>query len=154
MKIEKNFYDIMMQECDKIEAELKYEQSLLTDAELKQQEEQRAIEAQHIIDLVNEKMQRTWHILDKEKSALFHSLYEVALDFAEENGMNIIVESDATFGHIKLFTPFLHHGVLTPHTNKKTLLTLIKHADSFMLQPLDGMLRFDLDYQLSTPTER
>ncbi len=154
MKIEKNFYDIMMQESDKIEAEIEYEQSLLTDVELKHQEEQRAIEAQHIIDLVNEKRLRTWHIHDKQKVNEFTMLYELAIKFAQANHMNILVETDTTTGRIKLYTPFVHFGVFSTHVDKTILISLIEKADSFMMDSENNMLRLDFDFRLTIPIEK
>lgn len=154
MKIEKNYYDVMVQDTKKIQYDIKQEQARLSDAALKMAEEQCAMEAQQIINLANEKLRHTWHIHNKEKVNAFHALYERALLFAEENFMNIQIETDAISGRIKLFTPFIHHGVLTSDYNKDTLLALIAGADSFMMQCENDMLRLDFDYNLTTTIEK
>ena len=130
MRIERKYYDLMIQESENLEAEIQYEKSLLSDEELKKQTEQRMLEAQHIIDLANAKMQKTKHIQNKKKMDQFHSLYKIALTFAENNHMNILIETDTTTGRIKIHAPFVHFGVLTPNTDKDMLLALIECADS------------------------
>lgn len=154
MKIEKNFYDIMMQESDEIEAEIALEESLLSEEDRNLLKEKRSREAQHIIELANEKMRRTWHIHDPQKTETFNQIRSIAMEFAKDNHMNISVEADSTTGRIKLKTPFLHFGVLTPNDDKEVILALIESADSFMVQAEDGLLRMDFDYTLTTSIEK
>ena len=74
--------------------------------------------------------------------------------FAEDNHMNITVETDSTTGRIKLRAPFLHFGVLTPNEDKEVIIILIETSDSFMIQSEDGLLRMDFDYSLTTAIEK
>lgn len=154
MKIEKNFYDIMMQESDEIEAEIALEESLLSDEERKLQKEKSTQEAQNIINLANEKMRRIWHIHDKQKVKVFTALYELALKFAESNHMNILIETDITVGRIKLYTPFVHFGVFSTPFDKTSLISLIENADSYMIHSENNMLQLNFDFHLTTPLEK
>jgi len=83
MKIEKNFYDIMMQECDEIEAEIELEESLLSDEERYLQKVKSSQEAQNIINLANEKMRHTWHVRNARNVEAFNIIYDRVLEFAE-----------------------------------------------------------------------
>lgn len=154
MKIEKNFYDIMMQECDKIETEVKHEQSLLSEEEQKRQDERLKKEAQHIIDLANEEMRRTWHVHNARNIQTFTIIYNRVLEFAEANYMNILIETDATTGKIRLTTPFVYSELFSEKADRNMLSALIENADDFFFEAKNGLLRLDFYFNLTTPVKR
>ena len=154
MKIEKNFYDIMMQESDEIEAEIALEESLLSDEERKLQKEKSIQEAQNIINLANEKMRRTWHVRNARNVETFNVIYDRVLEFAEANYMNVLIETDTTTGKIRLTTPFVHSELLSAKEDKKVLMALIEIADDFMFESENGLLRLDFYFNLATPFEK
>ena len=154
MKIEKNFYDIMMQESEKIEAEVAYEESLLSEEERILQKEKRSREAQHIMKLANEQMRQTWHVHNARSIQAFTIIYNRALEFAEENFMNILIESDSTTGKIRLTTPFVHSELLKTHGDIKVLTALIENADDFMIESENNLLKLDFYFNLTTAVRR
>ena len=154
MKIEKNFYDIMMQECDKIEAGIALEESLLSDEERYLQKVKSSQEAQNIINLANEKIHRTWHVHNARNVEAFNIIYDRVLEFAEANYMNVLIETDSTTGKIRLTTPFVHSELLSAKEDKKVLMALIEIADDFMFESENGLLRLDFYFNLATPFEK
>ena len=154
MKIEKNFFDIKMQESDEIEAEIALEESLLSDEERKLQKEKSTQEAQDIINLANEKMHRTWHVRNARNVETFNVIYDRVLEFAEANYMNVLIETDITTGKIRLTTPFVHSELLSAKEDKKVLMALIEIADDFMFESENGLLRLDFYFNLATPFEK
>ena len=154
MKIEKKFYDIMMQESNEIEAEIKSEESLLSKEELQRQNEQRQKEVQHIIDRANEEMHRTWHIHNARNVQTFTIIYNRVLEFAEANYMNILIETDSTTGKIRLTTPFIHSELFSEGADKNVLTALIENADDFFFEAENGLLRLDFYFNLTTPVKK
>ena len=154
MKIEKNFYDIMMQESDEIEAEIELEESLLSDEERYLQKVKSSQEAQNIINLANEKMRHTWHVRNARNVEAFNIIYDRVLEFAEANYMNVLIETDSTTGKIRLTTPFIHSELLSTKEDKKVLMALIEISDDFMFEAENGLLRLDFYFNLTTPVEK
>ena len=154
MKIEKNFYDIMMQECDEIEAEIELEESLLSDEERYLQKVKSSQEAQNIINLANEKIHRTWHVHNARNVEAFNIIYDRVLEFAEANYMNVLIETDSTTGKIRLTTPFIHSELLSTKEDKKVLMALIEISDDFVFEAENGLLRLDFYFNLTTPVEK
>lgn len=153
MKIEKNFYDIMMQESDKIEAEIALEESQLSEKERNLQKEKNYQEAQNIINLASEKKRRTWHVHNTRNVETFTIIYNRVLEFAEENFMNILIETDTTTGKIRLTAPFVHSELLRNRGDKTVLTALIETSDDFMFESKNGLLRMDFYFNLTTPVE-
>lgn len=153
MKIEKNFYDIMMQECDKIEAGIALEESQLSEEERNLQKEKNHQEAQNIINLANEKKRRTWHVHNSRNVETFTIIYNRVLEFAEENFMNILIETDTTTGKIQLTAPFVHSELLRNRGDRTVLTALIETSDDFMFESKNGLLRMDFYFYFTTPVE-
>ena len=153
MKIEKNFYDIMMQECDKIEAGIALEESLLSEEERNLQKEKDHQEAQNIINRANEKKRRTWHVHNSRNVETFTIIYNRVLEFAEENFMNILIETDTTSGKIQLTGPFVYSELLRNRGDRTVLTALIETSDDFMFESKNGLLRMDFYFYLTTPVE-
>lgn len=151
MKIEKNFYDFMMQECDKIEAGIALEESQLSEEERNLQKEKNHQEAQNIIHLANEKKRRTWHVHNSRNVETFTIIYNRVLEFAEENFMNILIETDTTTGKIQLTAPFVHSELLRNRGDKTVLTALIETSDDFMFESKNGLLKMDFYFNLTTP---
>lgn len=150
MRIEKNFYDIMLQEIEELELEIAQEEALLTESERKLHEQQRTLEAEHIIQLAQAKEKNTWHIYNKKRKESFDHLYKQVLLFAEKYSINILIESNDRIGKIKLSAPFIHYGVFSSAQDKQILLELISHSDSFMMHADSNMLQLVFDYELTT----
>lgn len=153
MKIEKNFYDIMMKESEEIEAEIALEESQLSEKERNLQREKNYQEAQNIINLASEKKRRTWHVHNTRNVETFTIIYNRVLEFAEENFMNILIETDTTIGKIRLTAPFVHSELLRNRGDKTVLTALIETSDDFMFESKNDLLRMDFYFNLTTPVE-
>lgn len=76
------------------------------------------------------------------------------MEFAEENHINILIETESTIGKIRLTTPFLHSELLRNINDRNLLSALINTANSFMIQSQNDLLQLDFDFRLTTPIEK
>lgn len=154
MKIERKFYQKQQEEIRQMEKELQEEWEQLSLREQEEERERQTIECQQIINGAEYRERHTIKMPVEKKVQLFKKLAQDAVRFAEDLGLDVLVESDEeTSGRIILKGQMyiICSSGFRSTDIQQTFINMITEATDFWINTEDGLIKMDLMFQLSSP---
>ncbi|MCD7956674.1 MAG: hypothetical protein LUG93_13210 [Lachnospiraceae bacterium] len=151
MRIEKKYYTEETRLWRKAEEKEQRWEKSATEGEKAQRDLLSHIEAEKIINKMQEAQKDSYQIIYRQRVERFKILGEKALVLAEQAPMDIIVETETLFGRIVMTADSLMIMESSPVFMRTDFAALIEESESISVLPAaDGMIEFTFIYPFYT----